>query len=102
MDHADGSGSGAVCTCPNGESYAIGDFGTSCGSLACIGGITSDCETLVTEGANKMVICERKNYIFETLRLEFFDIVNNEIYHVGIKLFRFSCDPSEALPNKTN
>ena len=31
------------CTCPNGERYAVGDQYNGCGSLACIGGSSSDC-----------------------------------------------------------
>jgi hypothetical protein len=34
---------GGLCTCPDGNSYSVGDNHDACGSLACIGGISSEC-----------------------------------------------------------
>merc|ERR1711990_243887 len=37
-------GYGGVCTCPNGESYMVGDKMDHCLSLACIDGKSGPCE----------------------------------------------------------
>jgi len=41
----DGSvgGWGGTCTCPNGETYDVGDNGDACASLACVGGTEGQC-----------------------------------------------------------
>jgi len=36
-------GWGGLCTCPNGETYDVGDNFDSCGSLACVGGTAGEC-----------------------------------------------------------
>ncbi|CAE7241033.1 unnamed protein product [Symbiodinium pilosum] len=35
---------GGPCTCPNGEIYQVGDNWNGCESLACVGGVSGDCE----------------------------------------------------------
>ena len=34
---------GGTCTCPNGQTYQVGDRGNMCGSLACTGGTGGTC-----------------------------------------------------------
>jgi hypothetical protein len=39
-------GWGGNCTCPNGETYRVGDNIDMCGSMACVGGTTGVCERM--------------------------------------------------------
>ena len=45
------------CTCPNGEVYKVGDNHDSCGSLACINGISGECVRGDFSGAQRRVTC---------------------------------------------
>lgn len=38
---------GGWCTCPDGESYNVGDNNDGCGSLACVGGTAGECAHVV-------------------------------------------------------
>ena len=43
--HAPSTGNwGGTCTCPDGQTYEVGDNNDGCASLACIGGTPSKCE----------------------------------------------------------
>eukprot|EP00966_Prymnesium_polylepis_P085282 1974417-Prymnesium_polylepis.1 len=44
---------GGTCTCPNGETYQVGDSLDYCGTLACIGGVSGVCNKLVGDWANR-------------------------------------------------
>ena len=90
-NNTSGIGSGATCYCPNGESYAIGDFGTACGALACIGGVTSECQLSVSDGAYKMVICERKRIFFKCEKLNKFVFCTSWYY------LNYKSDHAEVL-----
>ncbi len=47
LSGVEGVGSfGGTCTCPDGLSYLVGDNSDSCGSLACVGGRPSACESV--------------------------------------------------------
>jgi hypothetical protein len=39
-------GMGGNCTCPNGETYRVGVNKNDCGSMACVGGTTGECEIM--------------------------------------------------------
>ena len=39
-------GWGGSCTCPNGESYRVGDYNNFCKSMACHGGKPGLCEKM--------------------------------------------------------
>ena len=46
LDTLNNTGAGAwggQCTCPNGNVYDVGDDNNSCGSIACTGGVSSEC-----------------------------------------------------------
>merc|ERR1719436_868660 len=40
-------GWGGLCTCPNGQTYNVGDNYDACGSLACVGGTPGECFKVV-------------------------------------------------------
>lgn len=42
-ENAGMGGWGGLCTCPNGETYGVGDNHNSCGSLACVNGEAGKC-----------------------------------------------------------
>ena len=48
---------GGSCTCPNGESYQVGDNGDSCRTLACIGGTAGSCSSNNPGGGGVRVTC---------------------------------------------
>eukprot|EP00967_Tisochrysis_lutea_P111178 scaffold174593_cov24-Tisochrysis_lutea.AAC.1 len=50
---------GGLCTCPNGESYRVGDNVDACASLACIGGISGPCSQngARPDGRGRRVTC---------------------------------------------
>jgi len=59
VKNAPGTGGfGGTCTCPNGEIYQVADNNDSCGSFACINGISGNvCYTKNGPWSNKKVIC---------------------------------------------
>ena len=49
---------GGTCTCPDGQSYQVGDNSDFCGTLACIGGVSDHCnEWDDAAWAGRQVIC---------------------------------------------
>jgi len=46
-----------TCKCPNGEIYKVGDNHDSCGSLACVNGISGECVRGDFSGAQRRVTC---------------------------------------------
>merc|ERR1711865_216074 len=50
-------GWGGTCTCPSGETYQVGDNEDSCGSLACVNGVSGKCGSDNPGGANVRVTC---------------------------------------------
>jgi len=48
---------GGFCTCPDGQQYAVSDNGDACGSLACIGGTSSECNHYAAELSFGKVTC---------------------------------------------
>lgn len=58
-DNPDVGNYGGSCTCPNGAVYQVGDNNDSCGSLACVGGVSGTCNR--TTGAwsgQRKVVCD--------------------------------------------
>jgi len=53
-------GWGGTCTCPNGETYLVGDNYDSCGSLACVGGTSGECIRESGGWSGASVICNTK------------------------------------------
>eukprot|EP00494_Astrolonche_serrata_P006893 UN06918 len=45
------------CTCPNGQSYWVGDHNNWCGSIACVNGDAGQCFWGNTNGKRRKVIC---------------------------------------------
>ena len=41
---------GGTCTCPNGQTYDVGDNNDACGSLACEGGVSGTCNREPSNG----------------------------------------------------
>ena len=53
-----GGTNGGKCTCPDGQTYWVGDNNNNCASLACVGGTHGSCDKLVDDkGKNKKVVC---------------------------------------------
>ena len=52
-------GWGGTCTCPNGQTYQVGDNGDSCGSLACEGGTSGNCNKKGGPWSGRKVICSQ-------------------------------------------
>jgi len=50
-------GWGGSCTCPDGSVYQVGDNHNSCGSLACIGGVSGTCNRQDGAWSRRKVIC---------------------------------------------
>jgi len=50
-------GHGGSCTCPDGQVYQVGDNGDSCGSLACIGGTSGQCNQDAGAWSGNKVSC---------------------------------------------
>eukprot|EP00494_Astrolonche_serrata_P023955 UN24213 len=46
-----------TCTCPNGESYWVGDNYNACGSIACVNGVAGQCQRWNYTGKHRKVIC---------------------------------------------
>jgi hypothetical protein len=42
---------GGTCTCPGGQVYQAGDSSGACGSLACVGGVSGSCDSILYIGA---------------------------------------------------
>ena len=58
IEPADGVGGwGGACTCPNGETYQVGDNNDRCDSLACVGGTSGTCNSKGGPWSNRKVIC---------------------------------------------
>ena len=58
----DVGGWGGSCTCPNGETYEVGDNKDSCGSLACVGGTSGTCNKQNNgPWSNRKVICSGRS-----------------------------------------
>jgi hypothetical protein len=57
-------GWGGTCTCPDGQTYEVGDNGDNCGSIACEGGVAGTCSEGGISSANqgKKVTCRPGNY----------------------------------------
>jgi len=53
-------GWGGTCTCPSGETYQVGDNEDSCGSLACVNGVSGKCGSDNPGGANVRVTCMKE------------------------------------------
>ena len=57
---------GGSCTCPNGQTYQVGDNNDSCGSMACYGGVKGACESesetkVAHSRAGRKVTCGKKD-----------------------------------------
>jgi hypothetical protein len=54
---------GGKCTCPNGQTYDVGDNNDSCGSLACVGGVSGECTSdgIPPEARGMAVVCQDNN-----------------------------------------
>jgi hypothetical protein len=50
-------GWGGLCTCPDGQSYRVGDNTDSCRTLACIGGTAGSCSSNNPGGGGVRVTC---------------------------------------------
>jgi len=50
-------GWGGSCTCPDGSVYQVGDNFDSCGSLACVGGVSGTCNRRHGEWSRRKVTC---------------------------------------------
>merc|ERR550514_1203125 len=50
---------GGLCTCPDGQSYKVGDENNACGSLACVGGTPGPCQQRLLDKVywHKKVTC---------------------------------------------
>ena len=48
---------GGVCTCPNGQTYDVGDNNDGCGSLACEGGVAGTCHRKPGPWSRRRVQC---------------------------------------------
>ena len=48
---------GGTCTCPDGQTYQVGDLGDQCSTLACYGGTPGKCNTQDGPWSNKGVVC---------------------------------------------
>jgi hypothetical protein len=58
IENAPGVGGwGGTCTCPNGQTYHVGDLNNYCRSLACYGGRAGTCNRRHGPGAGRKVIC---------------------------------------------
>eukprot|EP01046_Picozoa_sp_COSAG06_P050754 COSAG06_NODE_8114_length_2270_cov_1.963151_2_plen_712_part_01 len=49
---------GGTCTCPNGQVYQVGDNKDSCSSLACVNGVSGDCNQTNPGGDGVRVTCD--------------------------------------------
>lgn len=54
--HGVGGWSGS-CTCPDGQTYKVGDNNNGCDSIACIGGVSSGCSKHDRSGRGRRVTC---------------------------------------------
>jgi len=48
---------GGTCTCPNGQTYDVGDNNDACGSLACEGGVSGTCNREAGPWSRRRVQC---------------------------------------------
>jgi len=48
---------GGSCTCPDGSVFQVGDNHNSCGSLACIGGVSGTCNRFTGPWSQRKVYC---------------------------------------------
>jgi hypothetical protein len=48
---------GGTCTCPNGQTYEVGDNNDNCGSLACEGGVSGTCHRKPGPWSRRRVQC---------------------------------------------
>merc|ERR1719150_3021072 len=48
---------GGSCTCPDGQVYAVSDNDDACGSLACVGGVSGQCNQYAGSWSYNKVIC---------------------------------------------
>lgn len=62
-------GHGGSCTCPNGQSYWVGDNKDSCRSLACVGGRSGKCNHFGGPWSKRKVVCGSKTAKFVNTRL---------------------------------
>ena len=53
-------GYGGSCTCPNGEVYQVGDHNDNCATLACVNGISGECQKEKGIWSHRKVTCKGK------------------------------------------
>ena len=57
-DNANGVGGwGGTCTCPDGQSYQVGDNNNNCENLACINGNAGECNRKFGPWSKRKVTC---------------------------------------------
>ena len=62
-ENASGVGGwGGECRCPDGQTYLVGDNDDTCGSLACVNGVSGDCNKYSGAWSGRKVICAGKKY----------------------------------------
>lgn len=60
VENAPGVGGwGGYCTCPDGETYPVGDNDDACGTLACIGGTAGTCTKSDGDWSYRSVTCHQ-------------------------------------------
>ena len=63
-------GWGGSCTCPNGQTYGVGDNYNYCASLACINGKAGTCNRKIdAEWAHRKVVCSGESVGITLIRL---------------------------------
>ena len=69
-----------TCTCPDGQTYKVGDNNNACASIACIGGVSSGCNSSDASGSGRRVTCVQKITTgTESNRQTFLDTIKNSI-----------------------
>ena len=73
-----------TCTCPDGESYKVGDKNSGCSILACENGISSGCSSSDLSGKYTKVICsnvkQHANYWKKKIKDRNYDWMQNKIF----------------------